>query len=759
MNLRDVPETFVFVVFIVMAAAPSAAQATDRLPRILAATNRDTGHAVLRDWTIRDIVEVRQITDVAISDDSRHVAFLVKQSFIDSNRIRYGLYITDIRKPGFATKLTETAYLADLASHPHSNRWTMRADFGDGVQLYDVNEKGERQVLINAAETALDGGYEGITSLDAPRETGVFSYQWSPDGSSFWYSRPRMRSAAVRQELAARGQFYSDQTMQSLSFTNDALTALEGQELHVMNVKSSADKMLVFAPSTLADNSTFRLNSGTITWAADSRHIQYLSQQPAHDQFARDISLISVDVLTGETQPVASKGSPYELVSSKPTPDGKGYLTVREEGKERHLLSLRADGVVAKDYGAVAFRTILDAWWGADNRRFILNVRFAGRDGIASFAESGNASSPLSQVAENLDRCVFSKGLTVGACVRQSLTLPPELVAFSPDGDTIKTLVRPNAQYDEIATLRSEHHEWTNRFGHVNDGYITYPRHYASNQRYPVICVTHGNAARNTFVDEQIQWEYPIQVLAELGYLVLSTNEPRPTTEMEEAEIARMMGGTQVDVNKMQFAVGFDAVAGMEAALKSVVEVGTGDPDKTAIAGFSRGSQVVNLVMTQSKMFKVGSSGEGGYLNAGAYWEWGAAGIRAQYRTLFGGSPYDPDALKNYRAFSPSFRAREFAGPLLQQAAAEAAGSSLELYELLQDFGIPTELVFYRHEAHVFYQPRHRVSAMKLNIDWFDYWLLGKRNSDPSMKDRYERWDAMARVWKKPSNEGQEGHP
>jgi hypothetical protein len=55
--------------------------------------------------------------------------------------------------------------------------------------------------------------------------------------------------------------------------------------------------------------------------------------------------------------------------------------------------------------------------------------------------------------------------------------------------------------------------------------------------------------------------------------------------------------------------------------------------------------------------------------------------------------------------------------------------------------------VFYDHESHVFYQPRHRKSAMELNLNWLNYWLLNQRSSDPAMNALYEHWDEMARRW------------
>ncbi len=65
----------------------------------------------------------------------------------------------------------------------------------------------------------------------------------------------------------------------------------------------------------------------------------------------------------------------------------------------------------------------------------------------------------------------------------------------------------------------------------------------------------------------------------------------------------------------------------------------------------------------------------------------------------------------------------------------------------MEDAGVPHELVFYTDETHLFHNPRRRASAMQLNLDWFDYWLLERRSSDPSKADEYKRWDAMSADW------------
>ena len=314
----------------------------------------------------------------------------------------------------------------------------------------------------------------------------------------------------------------------------------------------------------------------------------------------------------------------------------------------------------------------------------------------------------------------------------------------------IRTLVRPNSRYDEIRPLRLEHATWKNRYGNSSDGYITYPPGYRAGYKYPVIVVTHATGARNEFVNRGFQAEIPIQVLAEAGYIVLSVNEVRASYRTR----ARLQGGAQATGKKgiapIQFALILDAVASMEAALQDLIDRGMADRERVGIAGYSRGSEVAAYVMTQSKMFKAASLGDGaGAANADGYWSWGTRGGPTWYTALYGGSAYDsdPKVAGSYRKLSPAFRAKSFAGPLLQQSTETLASFAFEQMVLLRQAGIPAELVFYPNESHILWHPAHYAAAMRRTVDWFNYWLLGKRDSNASKSEQYARWQSMAEIY------------
>jgi dienelactone hydrolase len=240
-------------------------------------------------------------------------------------------------------------------------------------------------------------------------------------------------------------------------------------------------------------------------------------------------------------------------------------------------------------------------------------------------------------------------------------------------------------------------------------------------------------------------------VLAEAGYIVLSVNEARASWRVRAHLHESAEEGSKKKVAQTQFALVLDAVASMEAALQDLINKGMVDRERAGIAGYSRGAEVAAYVMTQSKMFKAASLGDGSAgVNADGYWSWGTRGGPAWYRALYGGSAYDPDpkVIENYRNLSPAFRAHSFAGPLLEQSTEAMVSFAFERMTLLREFGIPGELEFYPNESHILWHPGHVAAAMQRTVDWFNYWLLCKRDPSSSKTGQYLRWQAMDEIYR-----------
>ncbi len=344
-----------------------------------------------------------------------------------------------------------------------------------------------------------------------------------------------------------------------------------------------------------------------------------------------------------------------------------------------------------------------------------------------------------------LPKCDFVPNLGRGVCVREGLAVAPEIVLVKPLRDRIKFVASVSERHSAIMPLRITSTSWTNRYNYQASGFIIWPRDYRAGQRYPAIVVTHGSDADERFARNGFQWNYPIQVFAERGFVVLLVNDPAPNQSEKLAAAYAQWGGGQGGMTPavVQQLVWLSGVATFETAVGDLIESGVIDPNRVGIAGYSRGSQMVNVTMTQSAMFRAASSGDGGYLEPSAY-----PRMIPSYSAIYGGTPYG-SSLENYLQFAPSLRADKARGAVLQQMATPLGGA-IEFYRALRAAGVPTQIDLFpgrdqvTDESHIFSLPSNRSLAMRENVAWFEFWLKGQIPDDQPFPARFAAWQTMA---------------
>lgn len=686
---------------LVTALGSSSAFASPDLPVTLSASQ--TPHLSQRGWTLSDIVEVTRITSIAISADGARWAFVLKQPSLDLGESRYGLYVG--AGDGAARKVADSTYLADLQQRPGHKTWTLRGEFGHGVQVYDIDDVGRRTVRLIHQPLSQAGGDTSLapSASEPARATGVLAFGWSPDGEALWYATLRPRSAKALRAWRDEGLAYVDGLTTATDFY--AAPPAEAVELWVRETRSGRDQRVAQAPGGRSTASV-AFRAGTVFW--DSPQGLVYQRHALSETGAPKQSFWRFDLAAG-----ASARQPQG--GGVTTASGQLRLTRLDGGK--HELSERSsEGHTLTPPRPVSYSGMGGRLgvWRSPGGQVLYGVRQSDRLGLAAYP----LPTPLSPVSDSLHPCAFDQSLRVGVCGRESLTRAPELVKVHPSTGFVRVLARPNARYDAILPLISEPAMWTNRFGTLSGGYITYPRRYQPGRRYPAIVITHAADARNLFAAETFQWAFPLQVLAERGFVVLSVNE---TTS--ELAVSEAYGSARSDLSpaRMQQGMGLDAVATMEAAVADTVARGLVDPQRVGIAGYSRGGIVTTLAMSQSKVFRTGINADTSFFSAGGFYRGGM--VREIYRGLFGGPPLDPRHTAAYRAFSPSARADQFAGPLLQMFTGRSAASALELDQALKDAKVPTKLIVYPGETHILHRPRTLLAAMKASLTWFETWL------------------------------------
>jgi dipeptidyl aminopeptidase/acylaminoacyl peptidase len=666
-----------------------------------------------RAWTLQDIAAAPEVVDLLISEDGKQATYIIRRGDLATNAKLSSLRRVDLAT-GVDRELKSSSWLSELRIIPGSTDLSVLADTGEGVQLYRIDGTGRFEaVLVNRDLDQVGSAMEGLHPF------GISDYGWAPDGKSYWYAKRTSKAAAAR---TVNPRFLPLFT----AFGSGPI------ELHIRDA-GGRDVMLDRIDATAA-------GFYAVEWGADASSLTYWARASDHESFEHR----RWSRKQSKAEVVGRESDFYAPRHDIPGPRG-GSLTTTGFGNDRKLIETLRDGSVI-ERGRVAFRLgdprASQNWRSPEGDVALIGVRYYEnpRYGLVRVTRSGGVDEV--RVEGSLTHCSVNRAFTAGVCIRESMVSPPELVRLNPRKGNVTLVVDLSPSHSAIAPLRIVPRMWTNRDGYRASGYVVYPRNHETTRKYPAILVTHGSDADQRFASVEFQWDYPVQAWAERGYIVIAMNEPAMSDSAELTAAYAQWGGLgSLPLERVQDLIWINTVRSFEAAVEDLVAQGVVDAGRVGIAGYSAGSQMVNVAMTQSKMFRVASSGDGGYLEPSGYFS-----NSSSYRAVYGGSPYDRAAVPRYERLSPTFRAARAAGPMLQQVAG-GHSTQFELNAALRDAGVPTELVYYPDESHLFHQPRNRLTAMQENIDWFDFWLLGKEDSDPAKAEQYGRWRAMREKW------------
>lgn len=682
------------------------------------------------EWTNEAVVTVPEIGGIAVSADGGEAAYVVRSADLATDRQSSALHIVHLQT-GVARQVVEAGWLDELQRNDVRGSWTFLGDMGQGVQLYEVRDGQRPSPVIVNTNPVMVGRQDGaiyLSSMSAPRPVGILSYQWSDDGRMLWYSK-------FRQVDAPQGRIYGEEVRRSL-VAGRRWAPRVVIELRIV-LPDGRDLLLDTRPTT--DRLALRGRSN-VQWNGETLYYAISDIDP-------DVELaysgFTWDARTGQRRSAPPPPNPFGQSALGPD---SGALRTEGFGDARRLVERRPDGST-RDYGNVGF-TLADrrgpvSWRSADGLWTVIGTRSSRHARYGLVVVDGSGLHPV-ETSGSLTQCAYASAGGLAACVREGVTAAPELVRVDLATRAVHPVASLAPRHAAIAPLRIEPRLWTNSSGHYASGFVTYPRNYQPGRRYPAILVTHGSDADERFASQELQWDYPIQVLAERGYLVVSINDPSPD---QNEELMRGMnawiGSDQMPPQGIQDLMWLDVVRSYEAAIAALDAEGLIDRERVGVAGFSRGSQMVNVAMTQSQLFRAASSGDGGFLEPGGY-----HGSPMSYRSVFGGAPFEAAALPNYQRLSPSFRGTSASGPILQQVAAPL-NSRLDFHEALLRAGVPAEITLYpgedpsSDETHLFHIPSNRLAAMQENIDWFDFWLRDLVDPDPAKADQFRHWRAM----------------
>ncbi len=625
-------------------------------------------------------VSLRQAGSPVVSPDGRSIVYPVRSADWKANRFDTELWLARQGEAPF--QLTNTP---DGSSEAPA--WSP-----DGAWIaFLAGRDGKQQVWAMRAE-----GGEALPVTQ--HEDAVQAFRWSPDGKRIAFRAQDPESKAHAERTEKLGDF--------------SVEDHEYRQAHLWIVDVSPGSPVEARRLTEGDDFTVT----SFEWSPDGRRIAFGRRgDPLINSWpSADIYLL--DVATKAASPVvtAPGGDELELWS----PDGKWILYRSNAGDttSNYYANEQLYRVAPGGGGATRLAPDFDedigrlswtrgglygiAWQGGDSRRL---VRIDPSSGRATVLPGG---PPVI-----LSYDVSADGGTI-ALLGQTATSLPEIYrspASRLDPTAVTTMT---SQIEGWAVGKAEMISWKSGDGATIEGVLHTPPGFDPQRKYPLFVVIHGGPTGHDYPEPLTGYVYPTLQWLARGALIL-----RPNYRGSAGYGAAFRA---LNVRNLGVGDAWDVLSGVD----HLVAQGIVDTTRMGSMGWSEGGYISAFLTTTTRRFAAISVGAGisdwltYYVNTD---------IHPFTRQYLKATPWDdPDI---YRKTSPITYVRQATTPtLIQHDSGDPrvpVANAFELYQGLQDQGVPVRLIIYKADTHGIPRPKERLAALWHNWQWFEKWVYG----------------------------------
>ncbi|PYJ22814.1 MAG: S9 family peptidase, partial [Verrucomicrobia bacterium] len=401
------------------------------------------------------------------------------------------------------------------------------------------------------------------------------------------------------------------------------------------------------------------------------------------------------------------------------SPDGKSIAFIEGlmsdegfHGGDLFTITVNGRDVVNRTPGRKT--SVNSFFWQAPDRILLIEY-VGGGTAISELSLTNNSTRTIWKGPEgihafgNFPNFALSSDGKFAAAVRSSYNSPPE-VFVGPLGEW-RQLTRDNATLP-ANWGKAESIEWTNEESNIQ-GWLVPPANVEPDKKYPMIALIHGGPSSVTTSEWPASFGMSRAIIAALsvrGYYVLLPNPRGSYGQGEEFTRANMKDFGHGDLR--------DSMAGIDAVTKKYPI----DPERLGVTGWSYGGFMTMWTVTQTNRFRAAVAGAG-IANWQSYY--GQNLIDQWMIPFFGASVYDDPVV--YEKSSPIRFIKNVKTPTLiivgERDAECPASQSYEFWHALKTLGVPTKLIIYPGEGHLFIEPKNQADRMDQTVAWFDKYL------------------------------------
>jgi dipeptidyl aminopeptidase/acylaminoacyl peptidase len=395
------------------------------------------------------------------------------------------------------------------------------------------------------------------------------------------------------------------------------------------------------------------------------------------------------------------------------SPDGKWITYITSTAPELIWYGIRQLAVVSAQGGQPRLltktldRNVRSPRFAPDGKAIYFIWEDSGEQRLARVPAAGGDVTRVIDGRHVVSAFVLSKEGTLVAAASDPST-PQEIFVF--EQGKLRRLTKTNDPLmAQIRLSEVEKIRFKSADGTEIEGFLCKPASFAPELKYPTLLRIHGGPTMQfTF-----EFNFEAQLFAANGYLVVMVN-PRGSS------------GYGQDFAKAIFADwGNKDYEDVMAGVDHAVALGTADPNRLGVGGWSYGGILTNYVISKTTRFKGAISGAGGILWAASY---GHDHYQREYIIELG-EPWKARQVWD-RVSSAFYNVEKITTPTLIMGGEEDWNvpimNSEHLYQALRQLGRTTELVVYPGQHHGISKPSYQKDLYERYLAWYDKYVKGE---------------------------------
>lgn len=657
--------------------------------------------------TIRQLVEVVDINNISVSPGGEWVAFRTEQASIERNTYDTVWYVQPVDGTSPPRRLGDGGEMlpdGGGSSVPEPVVWST-----DGKWIFFRAVHGGR---IDLWRAAIDGSRTEQLTHDA---ANVRSFVLSSDGATIEYSVGADRLTVRDAEISEYDNgFHIDERI-SLA-DNLFRSGMHEGRLATQHLKNSVEYVPLLSEVPDRWKSLDIATRTTVELSGDHHDHAAVEASNPPEAF-RDAAQVVEDRSTARIAVVS------EDTHGERSAQASSVLGMLPDRKSRRAVQCQAEACRGKRISGIAWRPHSDevlftvSEQGSDLEQSVLRWNVVSGDVTPVVSSRGQLTgggrwwpSPCAVAASAL------------LCVAADADAPPRLERIDMDSGSRAVLFSPNQTLalDMKQAAHVQSLAWTDREGNRFTGKF-YPAPSQEGKPPPLFVVYYRCTG---FVRGSVGDEWPLATFARSGIAALCIN----AAPYENDALVRYQQG----------------LTAVESAVKLLAGEGKIDPARVGMGGLSMGGEVTLWTAMHSDLLRaISVSTPVMSPNMSLMMSLGGTAHFDRIRRFWQlGTPEETP--QRWAALSPTADVERLRAPALMQM-------SEQEYRYSLDYTVPlirkrrADVYVFPNEPHQKFQPRHKLAVYQRNLEWFNFWLLGKEDPDRAKEEQYAVWRQMSR--------------